>query len=87
MALKNPSELFGGSAPKKTSINIDQTHIKEEFTKVEELRKQLDDVSSSLNNSLTEVVDKNLNFLSNEYYNLLDKFNNKINIFNIFLIY
>ncbi len=79
MTLKNPGELFGGKSP---SINVnDANHIKEEFNKVEELRKQLNDVSSSLNNSLTEVVDKNLNFLSNDYSDQLDKFNNKINSF------
>ena len=32
---------------------------------------------TSLDNSLTEVVDKNLNFLSAEYSNLVEKFNNK----------
>ena len=85
MALKNPGELFG--TPKKVPVdpadNVGENvnNIKEEFNKVEELRKQIDSVSSSLNNSLTEVVDRNLNFLSNEYSDLLDRFNNKINIF------
>ena len=84
MALKNPGELFG--TPKKVPVdpadNVGENvnNIKEEFNKVEELRKQIDSVSSSLNNSLTEVVDMNLNFLSNEYSDLLDRFNNKINI-------
>ena len=81
MALKKPGELFEGKAPKKPSINVGNAHIREEFDKVEELRKQLSDVSSSLDNSLTEVVDKNLNFLSAEYSNLVEKFNNKINVF------
>jgi len=85
VALKNPGELFG--TPKKVPVdpadNVGENvnNIKEEFNKVEELRKQIDSVSSSLNNSLTEVVDRNLNFLSNEYSDLLDRFNNKINIF------
>ena len=79
MSLKNPSELFEGKSP---SINVnDINHIKEEFNRVEEIRKQLNDVSSSLDNSLTEAVDKNLNFLSNEYSDQLDKFNSKINSF------
>jgi len=79
VSLKNPSELFEGKSP---SINVnDINHIKEEFNRVEEIRKQLNDVSSSLDNSLTEAVDKNLNFLSNEYSDQLDKFNSKINSF------
>ena len=83
MPLKKPGELFGAITPKEPSINVDDKfpHIKEEFNKVEELRKQIDTVSSSLNNSLTEVVDKNLNFLSNEYSEQLDKFNKRINTF------
>ena len=76
MALKKPGELFEGKAPEeKPSINVVE-NVKEEFNKVSQIRKQLDDVSSSL----TEVVDKNLSFLSNEYSDLLEKFNNKINI-------
>ena len=76
MALKNPRELLGEKDP---SIKV--SPVKEEFNGVEDLKKQLNDVSSSLNNSLTEVVDKNLNFLSNDYSNRLDKFNDKINSF------
>tara|TARA_Y100000590_G_scaffold197172_1_gene223927 strand:- start:2070 stop:4382 length:2313 start_codon:yes stop_codon:yes gene_type:complete len=79
--LKKPGELFDGRIPEKPTINVGNSHIREEFNKVEELRKQLNDVSSSLDNSLTEVVDKNLNFLTDEYSNLLEKVNNKINIF------
>ena len=52
------------------------THIKEEFDKVEELRKQLDSATSSLNESITEVENKNLSLLSNEYSEQIDKFNN-----------
>jgi len=76
VALKNPRELLGEKDP---SIKV--SPVKEEFNGVEDLKKQLNDVSSSLNNSLTEVVDKNLNFLSNDYSNRLDKFNDKINSF------
>ena len=79
MALKNPGELFGTAkkVPVKPAENVGENvnNIKEEFNKVEEIRKQLNDVSRKqlndasnfLNNSLTEIVDKNLNFLSNEY--------------------
>ena len=81
MDLKKPGELFDGRIPEKPTINVGNSHIREEFNKVEELRKQLNNVSSSLDNSLTEVVDKNLNFLTDEYSNLLEKVNNKINIF------
>ena len=70
MALKKPGELFEGKAPEeKPSINVVE-NVKEEFNKVSQIRKQLDDVSSSL----TEVVDKNFSFLSNEYSDLLEKF-------------
>ena len=91
MALKNPGELFGTAkkVPVKPAENLGENvnNIKEEFNKVEEIRKQLNDVSRKqlndasnfLNNSLTEIVDKNLNFLSNEYSDQLDKFNSKIN--------
>ena len=81
MALKKPGELFGRKVKEDIpSISVDESfpHIKEEFHKVEDLRKQIDSVSSSLNNSLTEVVDKNLNFLSKEYSEQLNKFNKKI---------
>jgi len=83
VALKKPGELFGRKVKEDIpSISVDESfpHIKEEFHKVEDLRKQIDSVSSSLNNSLTEVVDKNLNFLSKEYSEQLNKFNKKIDI-------
>tara|TARA_B100001250_G_scaffold73153_1_gene59704 strand:+ start:425 stop:2449 length:2025 start_codon:yes stop_codon:yes gene_type:complete len=82
VSLKNPGELFEGKDP---SVNVDESnhaiHIKEEFNRVAEISKQLNEVSNSLNSSLTEVVDKNLNFLSKDYSNQLEKFNNKINSF------
>ena len=81
MSLKKPGELFEGKASYKPSIDKNITTIKEEFNKVEELRKHIDNVSGSLNNSLAEVVDKNLSFLSNDYSDQLDKFNAKINNF------
>ena len=68
MALKKPGELFDGRIPEKPTINVGNSHIREEFNKVEELRKQLNDVSSSLDNSLTEVVNKNLNFLLSQQF-------------------
>ena len=73
MALKKPGELFGEKI--EIEIPVDETPVK-----VEEVHKQIDSVSSSLNNSLTEVVDKNLNFLSKEYSEQLNKFNHKIDI-------
>ena len=84
MPLKKPGELFGNNKedPKESSsVDSSFNEIKEEFNKVEDLRKQIDNVSSSLNNSLTEVVGKNLDFLSNEYSEKLDKFSNRINKF------
>ena len=80
VSLKNPSELFEGKDPSVNDSN-NAINIKEEFNRVAEISKQLNEVSNSLNNSLTEVVDKNLNFLSNDYSDQLEKFNNKINSF------
>ena len=84
MALKKPGELFDNKGsveeiPKDLGENL--VGIKEEFNKVKDLRKQIDIVSSNLNNSLTEVVDQNLNYLTTEYTELLNKFNNKIETF------
>jgi len=89
--LKKPGDLFNSNknAPKESSIDLNGNipNIKEEFDKVEDLREQLNNVSSSLNNSLTEVVNKNLNFLSDEYAQQLDKFNNKIDKFKEEIVY
>ena len=84
MALKKPGELFDNKGsveetPKDLGANL--VGMKEEFNKVKDLRKQIDIVSSNLNNSLTEVVDQNLNYLTTEYTELLNKFNNKIETF------
>ena len=91
MPLKKPGDLFNSNknAPKESSIDLDGNipNIKEEFDKVEDLREQLNNVSSSLNSSLTEVVNKNLNFLSDEYAQQLDKFNNKIDKFKEEIVY
>jgi len=78
--LKKPGELFGNKKedPKESSsVDSSFNEIKEEFDKVEDLKKQINNVSSSLSNSLTEVVDKNLH----EYSEQLDKFSNRINKF------
>lgn len=91
MPLKKPGDLFNSNknAPKESSIDLNGNipNIKEEFDKVEDLREQLNNVSSSLNDSLTEVVNKNLNFLSDEYAQQLDKFNNKIDKFKEEIVY
>ena len=84
MALKKPGELFDNKGsveetPKDLGANL--VGMKEEINKVKDLRKQIDIVSSNLNNSLTEVVDQNLNYLTTEYTELLNKFNNKIETF------
>ena len=91
MALRKPGELFNkdGEPEKESSTDVSENidEIKQEFTqyswnhnKIEELRRQVDNVSSSLNYGLSEVVDKNLNFLNNEYTKLVEKFNDKIKI-------
>ena len=62
MALKKPGELFnkkGSDKETSVDVSVDLVGIKEEFDKVKDLRQQIDIVSSNLNNSLTEVVDKN----------------------------
>ena len=66
MALKKPGELFEEKVKVKPPA------------KVEELQKQTDNVSSSFASSLTEAIDKNLNLLSKEYSEKLNKFNHKI---------
>ena len=84
MALKKPGELFnkeGSDKETSVDVSVDLVGIKEEFDKVKDLRQQIDIVSNNLNNSLTEVVDKNLNYLTNEYTELLNKFNTKIETF------
>jgi len=63
--LKKPAQLF-----EKTK---DETLVK-----VEELQEQTDTVSSSFASSLSEAIDKNLNLLSEEYSEKLNKFNHKI---------
>jgi len=89
VALRKPGELFSkdGEPEKESSTDVSENidEIKQEFTqyswnhnKIEELRRQVDNVSSSLNYGLSEVVDKNLNFLNNEYTKLVEKFNDKI---------
>ncbi len=71
MALKKPGELFAEKIEVETLV--DETPIK-----VEEPQKQTDTVSSSFANSLSEAIDKNLNLLSEEYSEKLNKFNHKI---------
>ena len=66
MALKKPDELFEEKIKVETPV------------KVEQLQEQTDSISSSLTNSLTEAIDKNLNLLSKEYSEKLNKFNHKI---------
>ena len=66
MALKKPSELFGkGEDNSKISENINGNlnNIKNQYDKVEDLKKQLEGVTSSINNTLSEVVHNNINFV------------------------
>ena len=84
MALKKPDELFEKkkSVVKNTPLTFNENvnNIRTQFNKVDALKKQLEDVSVSLNNSLTEVVDNNINLISfkTEYDDLLNGLNNKI---------
>ena len=91
MTLKKPGQLFDNKesvkkTPKDLGANL--VSITEEFDKVKYLRHQIDVVSNNLNDSLTEVVQKNVNYLTTEYSalesettELLDKFNTKIETF------
>ena len=66
MPLKKPSDLFEEKIEVETPV------------KVEELQEQTDSISSSLTSSLTEAIDKNLNILSKEYSEKLNKFDYKL---------
>ena len=76
VALKKPNELFEQekSSPKK-SVREDFSDIKKDLDKVDNLRDQIDTVSNSINNSLADVLDKNINSLSEEYNLQIKKFN------------
>ena len=83
MALKKPSELFGKKGDNSKiseNINGNLNNIKQQFDKVEELKKQLEGVTSSIDNSLSEVVDNSINFVEfkEEYSELIDHLNTKI---------
>ena len=83
MALKKPSELFvkkGDNSKISENINGNLNNIKNQYDKVEDLKKQLEGVTSSINNSLSEVVDNNINFVEfkEEYSELIDNLNTKI---------
>ena len=79
MALKKPNELFEQKEPSpKKSVREDFSDIKKDLDKVDNLRDQIDAVSNSINNSLADVVDKNINSLSEEYNLKIKKFNEKI---------
>ena len=85
MALKKPGDLFtkqtNTSEEYSLPISGSLSNIKEQFNKVEELKKQLEGVTNSIDNSLSEVVDSNLDLIAfkNEYSELLNEFSSKIN--------
>ena len=85
MALKKPGDLFtkqtNTSEEYPLPISGSLSNIKEQFNKVEELKKQLEGVTNSIDNSLSEVVDSNLDLIAfkNEYSELLNEFSSKIN--------
>ena len=83
MALKKPSELFGKKGDNSKiseNINGNLNNIKQQFDKVEELKRELEGVTNSIDNSLSEVVDNSINFveLKEEYSELIDNLNTKI---------
>ena len=84
MALKKPDELFEKKKDVVKNIpltfNENVNNIRNQFNKVDELKKQLESVSVSLNDSLTQVVDNNVNLVSfkTEYDDLLNGLNDKI---------
>ena len=83
MALKKPSELFGKKGDNSKiseNINGNLNNIKQQFDKVEELKKELEGVTNSIDSSLSEVVDNSINFVEfkEEYSELIDNLNTKI---------
>ena len=83
MALKKPSELFGKKGDNSKiseNINGNLNNIKHQFDKVEELKKELEGVTNSIDSSLSEVVDNSINFVEfkEEYSELIDNLNVKI---------
>ena len=83
MALKKPSELFGKKGDNSKiseNINGNLNNIKQQFDKVEELKKELEGVTNSIDSSLSEVVDNSINFVEfkEEYSELIDNLNVKI---------
>ena len=83
MALKKPSELFGKKGDNSKiseNINGNLNNIKQQFDKVEELKRELEGVTNSIDNSLSEVVDNSINFVEfkEEYSEEIDKLNTKI---------
>ena len=83
MALKKPSELFGKKGDNSKiseNINGNLNNIKQQFDKVEELKRELEGVTNSIDNSLSEVVDNSINFVEfkEEYSEQIDKLNTKI---------
>jgi len=83
VALKKPSELFGKKGDNSKiseNINGNLNNIKQQFDKVEELKRELEGVTNSIDNSLSEVVDNSINFVEfkEEYSELIDNLNTKI---------
>ena len=83
MALKKPSELFGKKGDNSKiseNINGNLNNIKQQFDKVEELKRELEGVTNSIDSSLSEVVDNSINFVEfkEEYSEQIDKLNTKI---------
>ena len=82
---KKPGDLFAKkrNVIQDTSPNVNESisKIRNQFSKVDELKKkQLEDVSSSINESLSEVVDNNVNVVSiqTQYNEVIQKLNKKI---------
>ena len=80
MALKKPSDLFGKKGDKfSKNVNGRLNNIKHQFDKVEELKRELEGVTNSIDNSLSEVVDSSELFdFKEEYSEEINKLNRKI---------
>ena len=85
MSLKKPSELFDQKI-KHSNADADVSRIQEELGKVDSLKDQLETVTTSLNGTLSQVLDKNLRSID-DYSGILEDFGQRIDNFQQEILY